>query len=160
MPWLGWCLSCNQKTAPACHLGSQVLVVSNYLSKLNMLEVSAGTVWQLKYTGYIFGHGTITFGNFIPKSLLGGESLKKSTAYPMALWASLPSLAKLVHQGREEVETVWDTWPCLMCHATAGLCSLTDSEGSTGLSGPMLSSKALPAAASARRAMEAAMGLL
>lgn len=100
MPWLGWCLSCNQKTAPACHLGSQVLVVSNYLSKLNMLEVSAGTVWQLKYTGYIFGHGTITFGNFIPKSVLGGESLKKSTAYPMALWASLPSLAKLVHQGR------------------------------------------------------------
>lgn len=79
------------RTVPACHLGGQVLVVSNYLSKLNMLEVSAGTLWQLKYTGYIFGRGTIMFGNFIPKPVLGGEALKKSTPFPMALWASLPA---------------------------------------------------------------------
>lgn len=121
MPWLGWCLLCNQKTVPTCHLGSQVLVVSNYLSKLNMLEVSAGTVWQLKYTGYIFGHGTMTFGNFIPKS--GGErgSEEKPTLVPWACRHHYQH-ANLVHWGREEVEMVWDTWPC---RATAGLCSLT-----------------------------------
>lgn len=67
-----------------------MLVVSNYLSKINMREVRAGTVWHLKYMDYIFGHGTMTFGNFIPKSVLGGEALKKSIPYPMALWASLP----------------------------------------------------------------------
>lgn len=28
---------------------------------------------------------------------------------------------------------MWDTWPRLKCRATAGVCSLTDSEGGAGL---------------------------
>lgn len=71
-----------------------------------MLEVSAGTVWQLKYMGYIFGCGTMTFGNSIPKSVLGERvALKKSTPYPMACGHQYQRAGLRVHQRREAVET-------------------------------------------------------
>lgn len=83
-----------------------------------MLEVSGGTVWWLKYMGSIFGHGTNDIWEFHSQIYAWGRGSEEKHTLSHG---PVSQGVKLVHQEREEVETMWDTWPCLMCHITAGV---------------------------------------